>query len=163
MVDPYDSAGGDGDAQDVAEVFDEDNTNIESMRQSRGEDAEQFEDLVDVYDTTRADGDDSDDDDDDYDADDLDDEDLKSEDLDEDEDDDGVDRDPRDREPRPEDDTPDDDDIDGLEAADPDEVELEYVGDLTDVADARSSAADMESASLSDEDLRDLHYKEDAS
>ena len=60
MVDPYDGAG-DGDAQDVAEVFDEDNTNIESMRQGRQEDAEQFEDLVDVYDSTRADGDDADD------------------------------------------------------------------------------------------------------
>jgi len=48
------------DAQDVAEVFDEDNTNIESERQNGAEDKEQLEDLVDVFDVTTRVGDRSD-------------------------------------------------------------------------------------------------------
>jgi hypothetical protein len=150
MADPDIGEFGDGDAQDVAEVYDEDNTNIEALRQSRGEDAEQFEDLPDVFDSTRADGDEDDEDEDeeDFDEDDL-----------EDENDEAWTRDPRDREERADDD--EDEDLDDrLEPADPDEVDLEYAGDLMDTAGARSSAADMESDSLSDEDLRALHYKE---
>ncbi|WP_158915341.1 hypothetical protein [Caulobacter sp. S45] len=149
MVDLTDADTDGGDAQDVAEVFDEDNTNIESRRQGGQEDAEQFEDLPDVYDSTRADGDDSEDDDED---------DQDSEDEDEDQS-----PDPRDREDRVEDDLPDEGDIDGLERADPDEVELQYAGDLTDVADSGSSTADMESDTLSDDDLRELHYQDKAS
>jgi len=44
---------------------------------------------------------------------------------------------------------------------DPDEVELEYDGDLANMENATSSAADMESDTLSDDDLRDLDYKKD--
>ncbi len=137
----------DGDAQDVAEVYDEDNTNIEARRQNGREDAEQFEDLPDVYDATRAQGDDQDED-----------EEFEEDDLEDDGED--WDRDPRDRDDRAEDGA-DEDEIDGLEARDPDEVDLEFAGDLTDVAGASSSAADLESNSLDDDDLRALHYKED--
>jgi hypothetical protein len=150
MVDPETGDVEEGDAQDVAEVFDEDNTNIESRRQNGREDAEQFEDLPDVYDSTRADGDAADEDEDEEPS------------EDDDEYDEDQDADPRDRETREDDDTPDDANIDGLEKADPDEVELEYAGDLTDVADPGSSTADMESDTLSDDDLRELHYKDQA-
>lgn len=159
------------DAQDVAEVFDEDNTNIESMRQNGAEDAEQLEDLVDVFDVTTRVGDRSDEagvigedmDDDEIIAaasdEDVDDQDLEDDDL-------------TTREPE-EYDTEDElgglaavgaedlDDVDGMDALDPDEVELEYDGDLANMENATSSAADMESDTLSDDDLRDLDYKKD--
>ena len=48
------------DDQDVAEVFDEDNTNLDSVEYSGKEDAEQFEDIPDVYDVTSRVGDRSD-------------------------------------------------------------------------------------------------------
>jgi hypothetical protein len=148
MAEPGDMDVDGGDAQDVAEVYDEDNTNIEALRQGRRDDAEQFEDLPDVYDATRAQGDDTDEDEE-FDEDDL--------------EDDGEDwdRDPRDRDDRA-DDEDDEDDIDGLEAHDPDEVDLEFMGDLVDAPGASSSAADLESASLDDDDLRALHYKDDS-
>lgn len=149
MVDPGDINSDGGDAQDVAEVYDEDNTNIEALRQG-GEDAEQFEDLPDVYDATRAEGDeDEEDESEEFDEDDLEDENGD------------WDRDPRDRDDRAEDED-DEDEIDGLEARDPDEVDLEFAGDLTDVRGASSSAADMELDLLDDDDLRALHYKDEA-
>jgi hypothetical protein len=147
MVDQADFDSDDGDAQDVAEVYDEDNTNIEALRQGGREDAEQFEDLPDVYDATRAQGDDRDED-----------EEFEEDDLEDDSED--WDRDPRDRDDRA-DDGEDEDEVDGLEARDPDEVDLEFIGDVADVPGAKSSAADLESASLDDDDLRALHYKED--
>ena len=146
------------DAQDVAEVFDEDNTNEESQRYSGREDAEQFEDLVDVYDVTTRAGDRDDDeaaigeemDDDEIvaDAEDRSDADLEDDDL--------FGRDAETY--KGEDDRLDV--RDGLEKQDPHEVELTYAGDLTDVAGASSSAAELESDELDDDDLRDLDYKE---
>lgn len=161
----------DDDAQDGAEVFDEDNTNLDEVEYSGQEDAEQAEDLPDVYDVTTAVGDKDDDEaligedlddedivalaqDDDDDDDDLEDDDLARRDGDQlkgesdlDEVSDVGDEDP--------------DDVDGIGALAPGEVELEYAGDLNDLDGASSSAADMESDSLSDDDLRELDYKED--
>ena len=155
------------DGQDVAEVFDEDNTNIDARRRGGGQDVEQFEDLPDVYDVTSKAGDDDDD------------EAAIGEDMDDDEivdqasldnDDDLEDDDLKDRFPEkesvedPEESADlgldDPDLVDGMEEADPNEVSLSYAGDLTNVAGATSSAADMESDSLSDEDLRELDYKD---
>ena len=159
------------DAQDVAEVFDEDNTNIESERQNGAEDNEQLEDLVDVFDVTTRVGDRSDEEGaigEDMDDDEIiaaaQDEDVDDQDL---EDDDLVGRqaEPYDTEDELDGlanaDSDDLDDVDGIDAIDPDEVELEYDGDLANVENATSSAADMESDTLSDDDLRDLDYKKD--
>jgi hypothetical protein len=159
------------DAQDVAEVFDEDNTNIESERQNGAEDNEQLEDLVDVFDVTTRVGDRSDEEGaigEDMDDDEIiaaaTDEDVDDQDL---EDDDLALRDPDEYDSEKDlDDTADIgaedlDDVDGIDALDPDEVELEYDGDLANVENATSSAADMESDTLSDDDLRDLDYKKD--
>ena len=41
-----------------------------------------------------------------------------------------------------------------------DEVELRYVGDLSGVSDDRLAVRDLESDELSDEDLKDLDYRE---
>jgi hypothetical protein len=158
----------DYDEQDVAEVFDEDNTNPDEAR-SGGEDAEQFEDLVDVFDVTSKIGD-ADDDEAEI-GEDLDDEDIVGE-AENDDDADAEDDDLRGRlgdADRLED--PDDDNergadeanrIDGHDdSAASDEVELTYAGDLNDVAGAEGSAADMESeGELDDDDLRELDYKE---
>ena len=157
------------DDQDVAEVFDEDNTNIEGRRQGRADDAEQFEDIPDVYDVTSKVGDE--DDDEAEIGEDMGDDEIvakardRNEDDDDDEDDDLKARHGEGssaEDPVDENDLgPDDPDlVDGIDEEDPDEVELSYQGDLTDVAGASSSAADMESDELSDADLRDLHYKD---
>ena len=156
------------DAQDVAEVFDEDNTNLD--RRDGREDAEQFEDLPSVFDSTRAVGDE--DDDDAEIGEDMDDDDIveSATDRDEDELEDDVMDDRDGGQPRELDDLDevtdidavDDDDVDAVDARDPDEVELAYAGGLNNVAGGASSAADMESDELSDQDLRDLDYKEDA-
>ena len=147
----------DYDAQDGAEVFDEDNTNIESRRRGR-EDAEQFEDIPDVYDVTTKAGDR--DDDEAAIGEDMDDEDIVADARDrEDADLEDDDTQRRDGEA----DRADDDrrDVrDGIARKDPHEVELTYAGDLMDVAGASSSAADMESDALDDDDLRDLDYKD---
>ena len=155
------------DDQDVAEVFDEDNTNLDSVEYSGQEDAEQFEDLPDVYDVTSKVGDRSDEEGEI--GEDMDDDEIVSEASDED-DDDLEDDDLKSRhgegyaaeDPADENDLgPDDPDlVDDIDKTDPDEVELSYAGDLDDAAGARSSAADMESDSLSDDDLRELHYKD---
>ena len=131
------------DEQDQAEVFDEDNTNLDELRSFGREDAETLEELPDVFDVTSAQGDE--DDDDALIGDDLTDQEIV--DLETDAEDDSDYEDP--------------DLQDGLAVASPDEVELEYVGDLTDLAHARSAAQPFESRLLSDADLRALHYRDE--
>ena len=157
------------DDQDGAEVLDEDNTNIESRRQGRADDAEQFEDIPDVYDITTKVGDADDDDDEGEIGEDMDDDEIVAASADGDEDDE-EDDDLKGRfperggaeDPGDENDLgPDDPDLkDEIDKKDPHEVELTYAGDLTNVAGAGSSAADMESDGLDDHDLRDLDYKD---
>ena len=160
----------DYDAQDSAEVFDEDNTNLDEVEYSGQEDAEQAEDLVDVFNVTSAVGDA--DDDEGVIAEDLDDDDIVALAGDDDDDDDDLEDDDlvrRDGAPFASETDLDDtadvgaedaDDVDGIDALAPGEVELEYAGDLNDLEGAGSSAADLESDTLSDEDLRELDYKE---
>lgn len=159
----------DYDDQDVAEVFDEDNTNLETRGYGDTEDAEQFEDLPDVFDATSAVGDE--DDDEALIGEDLDDEDIVSAARDNDDDDDDLEDDDLarrdeemfDREDDLDEDFDDDDpdEVDDIDHLEPDEVELSYVGDLNDVAGAASSARDLEpEGELSDADLRELDYKE---
>ena len=158
----------DFDDQDVAEVFDEDNTNIESRRQGH-EDAEQFEDIPDVYDVTTRVGDN--DDDEAEIGDDLDDDEIVQEASDQDDDDEDLQDDDlagrhgeglSAENPDDENDLgPDDPDlVDGIGEGEPDEVELTYAGDLNNVQGATSGAADMESDELSDDDIRELDYKD---
>ena len=157
----------DYDEQDVAEVFDEDNTNEDGARTSGHEDAEQFEDLVDVFDVTSKAGDA--DADEPKIAEDLDDDDLVAsakEDDDADLEDDNLRKRDGDgfkaEDPGKENDLGDDDpDLsDGIDDENPNEVELTYAGDLNNMKGAASSAADMESDELSDDDLEALDYKE---
>ena len=154
------------DDQDVAEAFDEDNTNDEATRYG-GEDAEQFEDIPDVYDVTSKVGDRTDEEGEI--GEDMDDEEIVAASADADDDDEedddlkarhgegGAAEDPDDEADLGE---ADPDLVDGIGDADPDEVELSYAGDLTDLAGASSSAAEMESSELSDDDLRELDYKD---
>ncbi|WP_174301711.1 hypothetical protein [Caulobacter sp. S45] len=155
------------DDQDLAEVFDEDNTNEESQRHGGKEDAEQFEDLPDVYDVTTKVGD-GDDDEGEI-GEDMDDDEIVAASADGDEDDEedddlkgrfgesGAAEDPADENDL----GPDDPDLaDNIDKKDPHEVELTYAGDLTNVAGAGSSAAELESDTLDDDDLRDLDYKD---
>ena len=154
------------DAQDVAETFDEDNTNVDGRRGGGREDVEQFEDLPDVLDVTHAAGDD--DDDDAEIGEEMDDDEIVSAARDKEdadfEDDDLAGRDEeslRAETVRQSSNVGTDPDLaDDIDRQDPDEVELTYAGDLMDVAGASSGAADMESDELSDEDLRELHYKD---
>jgi hypothetical protein len=153
------------DPQDLAEVFDEDNTNTESQRLGGAEDGEQVEDLVDVFDVTTAVGDA--DDDEALIGEDLDDDeiiDLAGEDADDEDDEDVIDEDTlRGPDPDDEDDEDEDDDdlIDGVDLAPPEDVDLTFAGDMADVAGAHSAAQRYESKTLSDEDLAALDYKED--
>ena len=152
------------DDQDQSEAFDEDNTNLDEHRYL-GEDRESAEELPSVYDVTSAVGDD--DDDDAEIGDDMDDDDIVQSELDQNadeddaEDDDLFDRDAAayDGQADPTDLT-DDADADTVDATSADEVELVYAGDLNNVMGAGSSARDMESDTLSDSDLKELHYKE---
>jgi len=151
------------DAQDLAEVFDEDNTNTESQRLGGAEDGEQVEDLVDVFDVTKAVGDA--DDEDALIGEDLDDDEIidLARDKEEDEDDeDEIDEDTL-RGPEP-DDEDDADLIGSLDEADDDlgdrvytpprgDVDLTFVGDMSDVGGAHSAAQRYESKILSDQDL----------
>ena len=154
------------DAQDVAETFDEDNTNVDGRRGGGREDVEQFEDLPDVLDVTHVAGDD--DDDDAEIGEEMDDDEIVSAARDKEdadfEDDDLAGRDEeslRAENVRQSSNVATDPDLaDDIYRQDPDEVELTYAGDLMDVAGASSGAADMESDALSDEDLRELHYKD---
>jgi hypothetical protein len=161
----------DVDEQDLAEVFDEDNTNTEDQRLGGAEDGEQAEDLVDVFDVTKAVGDA--DDEDALIGDDLDDDeiiDLARQGDDDEDDEEETDEDTlRGPEPDDEDDADliaslgddDDDLIDDIDKPSRDDVGLTFVGDLNDVAGAHSAAQRFESKSLSDEDLAELDYKED--
>ncbi len=55
------------------------------------------------------------------------------------------------------------DEVDGVAALETDEVELEYAGDLMDIAGAESGAPGLESdGELSDADLEELGYKDKA-
>jgi hypothetical protein len=153
------------DSQDLAEVFDEDNTNTESQRLGGAEDGEQAEDLVDLFDVTKAVGDA--DEDEALIGEDLDDDeiiDLAGEDDDDEDDEGAIDEDTL-RGPDPDDDDDDDeideDLIDGVDLAPREDVELTFIGDMTDVAGAHSAAQRYESKTLSDEDLAALDYKED--
>jgi hypothetical protein len=151
------------DEQDQSETFDEDNTN--PQERGPGEEAEQFEDLVDVFDVTSAVGD-SDDDDAQI-GEEMEDADIVSSAVDNDDDDDDLDEDDlARREPELRDgegDLSEETGPDALEIAAhaADEVELEYVGDLNDLAGAASAAQGLESENLSDEDLRELDYKDE--
>ena len=154
------------DGQDVAEAFDEDNTN-DDLARSGGEDAEQFEDIPDVYDVTTRVGDASDDEAEI--GEDLDDDEIV-EDARDDDDDDAEDDDLAARhgeglgaaDPADENDLgPDDPDLlDGIDKEGAQEVELTYAGDLSDVDGAKGGTAELESDSLSDDDLEDLDYKD---
>jgi hypothetical protein len=159
------------DEQDLAEVFDEDKTNTEGQRLSGAEDGEQVEDLVDVFDVTKAVGDA--DDEDALIGDDLDDDeiiDLARDKAEDEDDEDEIDEDTlRGPEPDDEDDAdligsldPQDDDlVDGVDMPPRQDVDLEFVGDMDDVAGAHSAAQRYESKSLSDEDLAALDEEED--
>jgi len=161
----------DVDAQDLAEVFDEDNTNTESQRLGGAEDGEQPEDLVDLFDVTKAVGDA--DDEDALIGEDLDDDeivDLARQGADEEDDEAQTDEDTlHGSEPDDEDDADlldslgeeDDDFVDGVDRAPRKDVNLTFVGDLNDVAGAHSAAQRYESRTLSDADLAALDYKED--
>jgi hypothetical protein len=138
------------DDQDNAEAFDEDATaGDDRLLRERST----FEELPDLLDVTRAVGDDDDD------------EALIGEEMDDDEiiaaeedadDDDYEDDDLRTR------------DAEHLRAAavddgdmiEEDEVELRYVGDLSEIGGDRISARDLESDELSDEDLEELDYRQ---
>ena len=151
------------DEQDQSEVFDEDNTN--DVDRGPGEEAEQLEDLVDVFDVTTAVGDA--DDDDALIGDEMDDEEIISSSTDED----SEDLEDDDLAPRDEVTFNEEEDLTGInDGEDPDleiaahagdEVELEYVGDLNDLEGATSAAQDLESDTLSDADLRELDYKDE--
>jgi hypothetical protein len=161
----------DVDDQDLAEVFDEDNTNTESQRLGGAEDGEQAEDLVDLFDVTKAVGDA--DDEDALIGEDLDDDeiiDLARENDDDEDDEAQTDEDTlRGPEPDDEDDADliaslsvdDDDLIDGVDKPPRSDVSLTFVGDLNDVAGAHSAAQRYESKTLSDEDLVALDDQED--
>jgi hypothetical protein len=160
----------DVDAQDLAEVFDEDNTNTENQRLGGAEDGEQVEDLVDVFDVTKAVGDA--DDEDALIGEDLDDDeivDLARQDDDDQDDEAQIDEDTlRGPEPEDEDDadsvaslSDDDDDlIDGVDRPPRNDVNLAFVGDMNEAAGAHSAAQRYESKTLSNEDLAALDYKE---
>ena len=166
MADPDTGA----DEQDQAEVFDEDNTN--PSERGPGEEAEQFEDLVDVFDVTARAGD-ADEDEPEI-GEDLDDDEIVASARDNDDDDDDLEDDDLVRSEEiafseEEDLTsvsdPDEADAgmrDATRAGRPgDEVELEYVGDLSDLEGAASAAQSLEADTLSDRDLRDLDYKDE--
>jgi len=161
----------DVDAQDLAEVFDEDNTNTESQRLGGAEDGEQVEDLVDLFDVTTAVGDA--DDEDALIGDDLDDDeivDLAQQGDDDQDDEERTDEDTlRGPEPADADDadliaslSDDDEDlVDGVDSRPREDVSLTFAGDLNNVAGAHSAAQRYESNTLSDEDLKALDYRED--
>jgi hypothetical protein len=160
----------DVDEQDQSEAFDEENTNLDD-RDPEGEDAEQPEDLVDVYDSTSREGDA--DEDETQIGDDLDDDQIVASARDGDDDDDDLedddlvrgDQDTLHAEDGQDDisdvDDDDPDAVDGVDARQSDEVELEYVGDLNDLEGAASAAQSLEASALSDRDLRELDYKDE--
>jgi hypothetical protein len=139
----------DMDAQDVAEVFDEDNLDGDMTRLSRNDEELNFDDMPEVYDVTSAQGDA--DDDDGAIGDDLDDEEIVELSLqDEDENEDEADDDDYRAA-----DSSDDEDVEGPEN---DEVGLSFGGDLNTTLGAHSAAQRYESRQLSDQDLQELGY-----
>jgi len=139
------------DGQDIAEVFDEDNLDRDAVRLARDDEELNFDDMPDVYDVTRADGDE--DDDEAIIGDDLDDDEIVEISLqDEDENEDEE----------------DDDDFLAAESLDdtdedeedPDDVGLTFAGDLNTTPGAHSAAQRYEARNLSDEDLAELGYKD---
>jgi hypothetical protein len=139
------------DGQDIAEVFDEDNLDSDGMRMARDDEELNFDDMPDVLDVTKADGDE--DDDEAIIGDDLDDDEiveLSLEDADENE---GA---------------GEEDDFLGAESLDdadeeddsPDDVGLAYAGDLNTSPGAHSAAQRYEARTLSDKDLEALGYKD---
>ena len=141
------------DGQDIAEVFDEDNLDSDGMRVARNDEELNFDDMPDVYDATKADGDEEDEDA--IIGDDLDDGEIVELSLqDEDENEDEAD-------------DPDFLAAESLDDADeeedgPDDVALSYAGDLNTTPGAHSAAQRYESRSLSDEDLTELGYQDAA-
>lgn len=145
------------DAQDQAEVFDEE-TRADDDERLAGE-MMTFEEMPDVYDATSALGDGSEVRA--QDADEFVDGDLDDEDLEEDEDLDDTIRDDLEDASEDEDAGSDDlDDRDGVTRLAGDESELEYVPDVDGVTDPADDDADKyESRTVSDEDLRSLGYQ----
>lgn len=141
------------DAQDIAEVFDEDNLDGDARRFARADEELNFDDMPDVYDATRAKGDEDDE------------EGLIGEDLD---DADLVELVSSERDESDEEDEEDfhsaagvsDEDED--EEAEPEEVGLTYAGDLNTAPGAHSAAQRYESRTLSDDDLEELGYADGA-
>jgi len=143
------------DAQDTAEAFDETHNTDEDV--SPDETRSFAPDLFDdVYDVTKAEGDEDEDDEAldaaDYNPDDLDDDDLEDDDesaaayLADDEDDDFDDE--------------DEDEEDGILAASADDAELEYAADVDDAGrtDNRQARRFESSHELSEEQVKDLGY-----
>lgn len=155
----------DYDAQDQAEVFDEDIMGDEGLGPSA--DMRAFEEMPDVYDVTTRIGDtDVDGGAAAQDADEIEDDELDDIDLDDDdgEDDDELDDDledePEDNEVFDDDDE-DLDDVDGVDEPEDDEVEIVSLSDVED-ADSVETTADYESEDeLSEEDVEELGYTEE--
>ena len=165
-----DTSDADFDSQDQAEVFDEDNYSLDGAGDASA-DMMTLEELPDVYDVTTALGDrDVDEVLTAEDADELDEEELDevgaSLDYDDEGEDDRLDDDVEDE---PYDDVLADadeddlDEVDGVNALEGDEAELEYVEDTDtplETTNAGRAAQHMESrGELSDEDLEELGYK----
>lgn len=144
------------DDQDQSEVFDEDNTELEEQVYGGHDNGETFEELPDVLDVTQALGDE--DDDEAEIGEEMDDEEIVARAMEEDdlEEDDVVSGEMLAQ-------TADHElaDLDDDMASAAGEVELEYVGDLNDLAGAASAAQALEAARLSDADLRELDYKDE--
>ena len=140
------------DDQDQSEVFDEDNTEGQPA-DGREVEFKTFEELPDVFDVTRADGDARDRDEldaADFDEDAIDDEDLEEE-------DEVIDDDVYDE--TDEEDVTDLDAAHGVSAGASDEVELVFQGDVDDRRGAQASAAHFESRGELDQDeVEDLGY-----
>lgn len=148
------------DAQDQAEVFDEETRADDDERVQ--DEMMTFEEMPDVYDATTALGDGRDVRA--MDADEFDEDALDDEDLEEDEDMDDTVRDDLEDASEDEDAGSDDlDERDGVTRLAGDESDLEYVADIDQVTDPDDDDADKyESRTLSDEALRQLGYEAEA-
>jgi hypothetical protein len=147
------------DAQDQAEVFDEETRFDDDERVDQDDEPRTFEEAPDVYDATTALGDGREVRA--MDADEFDEDDLDDDDLEEDEDLDDSIRDDLEDASEDEDAGSDDlDDRDGVTRLAGDESDLEYVADVDTVTDPDDDDADKyESRQVSDEDLRNLGYQ----
>lgn len=147
------------DAQDQAEVFDEETRLDDDERVDTGDEPRTFDEMPDVYDATQALGDGRDIRA--MDADEFEDGALDDEDLEEDEDLDDMVRDDLEDASEDEDAGTDElDERDGVTRLAGDESELEYVADVDPVTDPADDDVDKyESRNVSDADLRDLGYQ----